>query len=68
MYAVIDNACGLVPWPRAWYPDDDYGATPLLRVSRWQLSLVSVLRSLGVTAGGDSVESYVQRFGFEITD
>ena len=63
VYAVIDNAHGLVPWPRAAAIQPK-----TLEVSRWQRDLVVLLRDLGVAVGAGSVEDYMRRYGITVVD
>jgi hypothetical protein len=71
VYAVIDNAHGLVPWPRARFARgaDVAAVRPnALEVSRWQRDLVVLLCDLGVAAGTVSVEEYMRRCGITVAD
>jgi hypothetical protein len=71
VYAVIDNAHGLVPWPRARFAqgaalvDVEPGA---LEVSRSQRDLVVLLRDLGAAVGVGSVDDYMRRCGITVVD
>jgi hypothetical protein len=70
-YAVIDNAHGLVPWPRARVAQGAALADvepDALEVSRWQRDLVVLLRDLGVVVGAGSVEDYMRRCGITVVD
>lgn len=69
LYAVIDNAHGLVPWPRARVAEGGAVADvecDALEVSRWQRDLVVLLRDLGVAVGAGSVEDYMRRCGISV--
>jgi hypothetical protein len=71
VYAVIDNAHGVVPWPRdrLTREADVAAARPnALEVSRWQRDLVVLLRDLGVAVGAGSVEEYMRRCGITVVD
>ncbi len=70
-FAIIDNAHGLVPWPRARFAQGAGGADvepEALEVSRWQRDVVVLLRDLGVAAGAGSVEDYMRRCGITLVD
>jgi hypothetical protein len=71
VYAVVDNAHGVVPWPQPRYARDAdiaSGAMPeALEVDRWQFNLVRLLGELGVALGG-SVENYMSRCGITVVD
>ena len=71
VYAVIDNARGVVPWPRDRLTRgaDVAAVRPnALEVSRWQRDLVVLLRNLGVAVGAGSVEEYMRRCGITVVD
>ena len=73
VYAVIDNAHGLVPWPRARFAQGadvaDADAKPeALEVSRWQRDVVVLLRDLGAAIGAGSVEDYMRRCSITVVD
>jgi hypothetical protein len=71
VYAVIDDAHGLVPWPRARFARGTAVADAeleALEVSRWQRDLVVLLRELGVVVGAGSVEDYMRRCGITVVD
>ena len=71
VYAVIDDARGVVPWPRDRLtrgPDVAAVRPNALEVSRWQRDLVVVLRDLGVAVGAGSVEEYMRRCGITVVD
>ncbi len=71
VYAVIDNAHGVVPWPRARLAQGAALADiepEALEVSRWQRDLVVLLRDLGVAVGAGSVEDYMRRLGITVVD
>lgn len=71
VYAVIDNARGLVPWPRARFAQTGEPAAvrpKALEVSRWQRDLVVLLCDLGVAVGAGSVEEYMRRCGITVVD
>jgi len=59
VYASVDNGHGVVPWPQVV-------ADGALQVTRWQVSLVELLRELGVSVGAGSVESYMRRLDFTV--
>jgi hypothetical protein len=71
VYAVIDNARGVVPWPRGRFAHgaDVAAVRPTaLEVSRWQRDLVVLLGDLGVAVGAGSVEEYMGRCGITVVD
>jgi hypothetical protein len=71
VYAVIDDARGVVPWPRDRLtrgPDVAAVRPNALEVSRWQRDLVVLLRDLGVAVGAGSVEEYMRRCGITVVD
>ena len=72
VYAVIDNARGIVPWPRARFAQGGgpaaAGEPKALEVSGWQRDLVVLLRDLGVAAGAGSVDDYIRRCGITVVD
>jgi hypothetical protein len=72
VYAVIDDARGIVPWPRARFAQGGgpaaAGEPEALEVSGWQRDLVVLLRDLGVAVCAGSVEDYTRRCGITVVD
>ena len=63
VYAMVDNAHGLVPWPSATPTEPE-----ALWVTRWQFNLVELLDELGASVGVGSVEEYMGRCGITVVD
>ena len=64
VYASVEEARGIVPWPTPRYPGSaasDRHASPVWEVTHWQLDLVLLLKDLGASAGDETVESFVHR-------
>jgi hypothetical protein len=64
VYASLEEGRGIVPWPTPRYPGSaasDRHAPPVWEVTHWQLDLILLLNELGVSAGDETVESYLHR-------
>jgi hypothetical protein len=64
VYASVEDARGIVPWPTPHYPGSaasDRHAPPVWEVTHWQLDLVLLLKELGASAGDETVEGYLHR-------
>jgi hypothetical protein len=71
VYASVEDAQGIVPWPTPRYPGpaaSDRHAAPVWEVTHWQLDLVLLLKELGVPAGNEMVESYLRRCAIAVVE
>ena len=71
VYASVEDARGIVPWPTPRYPGagaSDRRAPAVWEVSHWQLDLVLLLKELGASAGDETVESYLHRCGIAVVE
>lgn len=66
LYASVDNAHGVVPWPGYLGGSDDPDAEPERCVSSRQLRLVELLKELGASVGVGSVKEYMRRCGITV--
>jgi hypothetical protein len=71
VYASVEDARGIVPWPTPRYPGpeaSDRHAAPVWEVTSWQLDLVLLLKELGTSARDETVKSYLQRCGISVVE
>jgi hypothetical protein len=71
VYATVEDALGIVPWPTPRYPGSaasDRHAPPVWEVTHWQLDLVLLLKELGVPTGDETVESYLRRCAIAVVE
>jgi uncharacterized protein YdhG (YjbR/CyaY superfamily) len=69
VYASVEDARGIVPWPTPRYPGagaSDRHAPPVWEVTHWQLDLVLLLKELGASAGDETVESYLHQLKWNL--
>jgi hypothetical protein len=71
VYASVEDARGIVPWPTPRYPGaaaSDRHAPPVWEVTHWQLDLVLLLADLGAPAGAETVQRYLHRCAIAVVE